>query len=1755
MMCSFANKKTLKMTGGVTPMKTNNTWRALTIVLTLALLSSLFSSAVLAAPSAAVARTFTILHTNDFHGQLDNSLSASNPGSARVATIVNGVRTEVGADNVLLVDAGDEMQGSLLSNLGDGTANGKGIPTIAVYNAMGYDAATFGNHEFDWGQTNLANRTTQATYPYLTANIVQNDTGNCSTAGWTPPTFADAAYQIIEVGVDPNIIKVGFIGVTTTEVPIITVSTATAGLCFKDPAESILHYYDAMKAAGAEVIVVLSHLGYPDGGYGYGIPAYGDQTLAARLNTAGKPANLIIGGHSHTDLTTATTVGTTKIVQASYNGRKVGREDITVGVDGSVSITYTSLKPYPSNSVTPPPTAKDPAIDALVTTYATDPAYLAIVNQPIGYTSVDLPRFSAAGGNGNTDNMMGTFIDDAIYDYLNTDAEPTNDVDIFFNNAGGIRTDWCYVSGVWGSTGCVTGLHDPALLTYGHMYTILPFGNATAVGQMTGAKILEVLNYAPNVAGVIQPAGLKYSYFKYTDALTGPYAWGAYDVTVYDKATSSWVPLDLTKTYNVGTNEFLAPAGGDGYNAFKYMTGITYWGDMLNAVNDYVTAHYGTTGTAYAGPNGDGTLDGRIGINGDGDTTFDGGTEIVPVTILHHNDSHGNLDKGSYVGYTQLATLIKQERGRNPTRTLLLSSGDNIQGDAMSYYFKTAPTGFTSNGTYIADSSMRIQPLIKLFNSMNYDAMTLGNHEYNFGKDVFASVFSQADFPILQANVSDDGSYGLAAANHGIGVQPYVEKVIGGDINVAIMGIGNHRIPNYELPSNIPGLTFSNPITTAQTLSATLRPTNDVLIALTHIGFTDIPGSLEVDLNVDTNLAAQTSGIDAIIGGHSHSDPSNSVAYPYLGNYKYLPSIVADADGNPVAVTQAYRYNSYLGEVSLGLRPLGSGNYEVVSQTGRYIAVNLAGTAEDAATNAIIDPYTTMLTAYNNTIAGQTTAPIDTMLAFTQETNGANLQADAAVYELETVHGIPVDFHLSGAMTNKLVAGAATPASPVTLKISDMFGAMPYENSLLVISMNGPQLKTVLERAYRNYYYYKYYPDYGGYSHYTTCMLDTNFGNRITYNDQYPTLPDGNNVVSLNIGGMLVDFTNASKYYNVSTVNYLAAGSCNFNNAGVSLWPLDQIVADTQYYVRDAVIDYTTFKGIVSPAIEGRLQYAPDTTAPTVISSVRTNSTPTKATSVNFTVTFSEAVTGVGTADFSLTSAGPLGATVTGVSGGPIVYTVTVNTGSGNGTIRLNVRASASVNDISGNPLAGIPYTSGEAYVVDKTAPVVTVPANIAGVEAINASGAAVTYGAATATDADPANPVASCLPVSGSTFPLGINTVTCSATDTAGNIGTNTFTITVVDTVAPVLTVPANMTANATSAAGAIVNFAPTATDTVDLTPLVACLPASGSVFPIGPTTVNCTATDDSTNVDSDSFTVTVQHNPSVIVLYAPANGEVLHYNLPTFDWSDYAGAIGYQIQIARNNTFTQLVVNATIATPVSVYTPTINLPLNAGLFWHVRAKLTPTTYSAWSEIRTLHTANPPSAPVLLSPANNLLIYDTTPTLDWRQPSVPAGATFDHYQIQVDNDADFSSPVVNENVAGLANHIYTPLIDLASNAKYYWRVRAWNTSGDYSSWSASRYFREAMLPPTLVAPIGGVTVGSLKPTLNWDDSAGATTYTVQISLNNTFRSLVVNTTTAVSEYTLTMNLRPGVKYYWRVIVNGPNGPSLWSTVENFMTP
>jgi hypothetical protein len=157
----------------------------------------------------------------------------------------------------------------------------------------------------------------------------------------------------------------------------------------------------------------------------------------------------------------------------------------------------------------------------------------------------------------------------------------------------------------------------------------------------------------------------------------------------------------------------------------------------------------------------------------------------------------------------------------------------------------------------------------------------------------------------------------------------------------------------------------------------------------------------------------------------------------------------------------------------------------------------------------------------------------------------------------------------------------------------------------------------------------------------------------------------------------------------------------------------------------------------------------------------------------------------------------------------------------------------------------------------DRTPPTLTVPADLS-VGATGPDGAAVTF-AASASEG-----TASCLPASGTRFPVGETTVWCSALDAAGNTGERSFRVTVVaDATPPVLSVPAKLVVDATSPAGARVTFAATATDAVDGTVAVDCAPASGGTFAIGDTTVRCTATDAAGNVATKQFAVHVQGAP----------------------------------------------------------------------------------------------------------------------------------------------------------------------------------------------------------------------------------------------------------------------------------------------------
>lgn len=194
------------------------------------------------------------------------------------------------------------------------------------------------------------------------------------------------------------------------------------------------------------------------------------------------------------------------------------------------------------------------------------------------------------------------------------------------------------------------------------------------------------------------------------------------------------------------------------------------------------------------------------------------------------------------------------------------------------------------------------------------------------------------------------------------------------------------------------------------------------------------------------------------------------------------------------------------------------------------------------------------------------------------------------------------------------------------------------------------------------------------------------------------------------------------------------------------------------------------------------------------------------------------------------------------------------------------VRCSAS--DGHGNTARG----SFGVRVIDTTAPRVTLPSPLS-VEATGSAGAKVEF-ETPATDAVDRNPRVTCSPASGSTFPLGVTTVRCTARDVSKNRATTSFEVAVVDTTAPVLTLPQNRTLQATSTRGATVTYSASATDVVDGQITPSCAPGSGTVFPVGTTTVACTARDAHGNQASGSFAVTVTPFPQPDLVVSSVTG-----------------------------------------------------------------------------------------------------------------------------------------------------------------------------------------------------------------------------------------------------------------------------------------
>ena len=296
---------------------------------------------------------------------------------------------------------------------------------------------------------------------------------------------------------------------------------------------------------------------------------------------------------------------------------------------------------------------------------------------------------------------------------------------------------------------------------------------------------------------------------------------------------------------------------------------------------------------------------------------------------------------------------------------------------------------------------------------------------------------------------------------------------------------------------------------------------------------------------------------------------------------------------------------------------------------------------------------------------------------------------------------------------------------------------------------------------------------------------------------------------------------------------------------------------------------------------------------PTTVTCSATDAAGNQATPVTFAVRVADAGTPVVTvpADMTVEATGPTGAVVTYSASalddvdGAITPTCAPLSGSTFGLGATPVTCTAT--DKAGHEGSA----SFTVTVVDTTAPVIAVSADVTA-PAESGAGAHVSYTAPAATDAVDPSVAVTCSPASGSLFPLGPTTVTCSATDAAGNQATPvTFAVRVADAGTPVVTVPADMTVEATGPTGAVVTYSASALDDVDGAITPTCAPLSGSTFGLGATPVTCTATDKAGHEGSASFTVTVVDTTAPVIavsadVTAPAEsgaGAHVSYTAPT--------------------------------------------------------------------------------------------------------------------------------------------------------------------------------------------------------------------------------------------------------------------------------
>jgi 5'-nucleotidase / UDP-sugar diphosphatase len=497
----------------------------------------------LSAGFAAADYTLHIIHINDFHSRIEpvsgsdstcnaeaNAAGECFGGVARVATMIAQLRAELAGENVLVLDAGDQYQGSLMYT------TYKGDVEIEFMNVIGFDAMAVGNHELDDGPAGLAKLADGVAFPVISGNIDVSQ----------EPLLAGKIdnHTVIEVGGE----RIGIISVLATDTP----ETASPGpnVIFSPTADSLAADVATLTEEGVTKIIALNHVGITE-----------DLALAAAVDGV----DAIVGGHSHTLMSNTvegampypSMVGDVPVVQAYAYSKYLGHLVLTFDDAGNVTSA----------------TGDTILLDASV---VEDPAILVRIAELAGpieelknrvVAEVAAPIDGARESCRAVECEMGNLVADAMLDRV---AE--QGITIAIANGGGLRASI-----------------DAGEVTMGEVLTVLPFQNTLSTFQVSGADVVAALENGASAiedgAGrFAQVAGLRYT-------LDSAAASGARISDVMVKDGEDWVAIDLAATYGVVSNNYVR-GGGDGFAMFVDAANAYDFGpDLADVTAEYLAAN------------------------------------------------------------------------------------------------------------------------------------------------------------------------------------------------------------------------------------------------------------------------------------------------------------------------------------------------------------------------------------------------------------------------------------------------------------------------------------------------------------------------------------------------------------------------------------------------------------------------------------------------------------------------------------------------------------------------------------------------------------------------------------------------------------------------------------------------------------------------------------------------------------------------------------------------------------------------------------------------------------------------------------------------------------------------------------------------------------------------------------------------------------------------------------------------------------